>query len=141
MKLDPSIKIIKEFEGLELKAYLCPAKVLTIGYGHTLNVKKGQVCTIEQAEKWLLEDMQGTVNALNNCIKRVINENQFNALVSFVFNIGSNKFKSSTLYRLIENGTDIKICANQFDRWVYADSKKLDGLIRRRKKEKELFLS
>lgn len=133
-------KLIKEFESLRLRAYLCPAKVWTIGWGHTKGVKKGMQITEEEAEKLLREDMQDAIDVVER-LNVDLNENQYNALVSFVFNIGGSAFATSTMHRkILANPNDKKI-KDEFLRWVYADGKMLKGLENRREKEAELYFS
>src|SRR6056297_1276916 len=110
MKINSAgLKIIKESEGLRLKAYKCPAGVWTIGYGHTKGVREGDVITEEEAEKLLQEDVMLTeqfITRIASRLKKTIDGNQFSALVSFVYNIGTGAFKRSTLYTLLLNDPD-----------------------------------
>lgn len=132
------IELIKKHEGLSLTAYLCPAKVLTIGYGHTGGVKSGDVITEAQAEEFLRADLNNAEQAIIR--ERLnINQNQFDALVSFVFNIGIGNFQKSTLLKVIKaNSMDARI-RMEFSRWVYAKQKVLAGLVLRRKEEADLY--
>ena len=128
------INAIKGFETLELKAYKCPAGVLTIGYGHTRGVKKGQVITKVQADVLLKGDILNVENSLNS-MSINFTQGQFDALVDFCFNLGMVKFIGSTLYtKILVNAPDDEIAA-QFRRWVYGGGKKLDGLVKRREWE------
>lgn len=133
------IDLIKGFEGCRLTAYKCPAGIWTIGYGHTAGVKEGMKITQAQAETFLKQDLKRFENVINNVVKVALSQNQFDALVSFTYNVGTGALKTSTLLRLLNSG-DYTGAANQFDRWVFAGAIKLNGLIRRRKSEKELFL-
>ena len=134
------INLIKEFEGLKLEAYKCPAGIWTIGYGHTgKNVFKGLKINQEEAEKFLINDLEIHSNYINKLIKIPINQNQFDALISLEYNIGYNAFKNSTLLKFL-NEKKYNKAAEEFDKWVYSNKRKLNGLIKRRKKEKELFL-
>jgi lysozyme len=138
--IDKAKKIIREIERLRLQAYLCPAKVWTIGWGHTKGVKKGMRITEEQAEELLREDMQDAIDVVER-LNADLSDNQYNALVSFVFNIGGSAFATSTIRRkILANPNDKKI-KDEFLRWVYADGKMLKGLENRRKKEAELYFS
>lgn len=132
------IELIKKHEGLSLTAYLCPAKVLTIGYGHTGGVKSGDVITEAQAEEFLRADLNNAEQAIIR--ERLnINQNQFDALVSFVFNVGIGSFQKSTLLKVIKaNSMDARI-RMEFSRWVYAKQKVLAGLVLRRKEEADLY--
>ena len=132
------INIIKTFEGLFLKSYLCPAKIWTIGWGSTKGVKKGMVITVQEAEQRLLDDIAPTENYLNN-LGIDLNQNQFDALCSFIFNLGVGNFSSSTLLKLIKKNKNDPNIKNQFNRWVYAGGKKLPGLVKRRKIEGDLY--
>ena len=133
------INAIKGFEALELKAYKCPANVLTIGYGHTQGVKVGQVITEAQADVLLKGDVLNVENSLNK-LNLDLTQGQFDAIVDFCFNLGVWKFLSSTLYNMIAvHASDANITA-QFRRWVYADGKKLNGLIKRREWEVQSWM-
>lgn len=136
---EKGINLIKFFESCKLKAYLCPANVWTIGYGHTAGVYKGMSITQEQAEKLFLEDIKPIEKMLNSR-QLDLNQNQYDALVSFIFNIGETKFLGSTLYKCLKN-KQFKTAGEQFSKWVYANGKISKGLVNRRAKEKELFLS
>lgn len=133
------INLIKEFEGLELEAYLCPANVWTIGYGHTKTVTKGMVISEEGAEELLKQDLRHYENGINKHVKVELNQNQFDALVSFSYNLGVFALRTSTLLRVLNEG-DYEEAANQFGRWVRANGKVLNGLVRRREAERSLFL-
>lgn len=148
------IKLIKNFEGCRLKAYKCPAGVWTIGYGHTNNVRPDDVLTQEKAEKLLKIDLIIHENNVDKLVTVPLNQNQFDALVSLEYNIGYENFKSSTLLRKL-NKKDYKGAAEQFIRlnpnpkgkddkylgWCFIRQRNSQGLINRRLKEKELFLS
>jgi len=138
------LELIKSFEGLGLKAYLCPSGVLTIGYGHTGKVRGNKITlqttiTPEEAETLLKEDLTRFEKAVDSLVKVPLNNNQFDALVSFVFNIGINAFSGSTLLKLLNSG-DYKGASQQFKRWIYGNSNKvLEGLKKRRTAEEKLF--
>ena len=128
------INAIKGFETLQLKAYKCPAGVLTIGYGHTRGVKEGQVITEIQADVLLKGDVLNVENSLNK-LNLDLTQGQFDAIVDFCFNMGMVKFIGSTLYtKILVHASDDDI-ATQFRRWVYGGGKKLDGLVKRREWE------
>ena len=134
------LSLIKRFEGLYLESYLCPAKVWTIGYGHTKGVVKGQKITEEEAEDFLKKDLaaaEKTVNSLNV----QLTQNQFDALVSFVFNLGSGNFLSSTLCKKVKKNPNDPTIRTEFGRWVNSKGKKLPGLVKRRQEESELYFS
>lgn len=135
------IEIIKDFEGLKLTAYLCPSNVWTIGYGHTKGVRQGEIVTTAEAEGLLKVDLIEVEKTINSSVKVFLTENQFSAISSFVYNIGISAFKKSTLLKLL-NQRDFNGAAEQFGRWVKgSDGKTLQGLVRRREAEKNLFLS
>ena len=134
------IELVKRHEGLKLTAYLCPAKVWTIGYGHTGGVKSGDVITKAQAEEFLRADLNNAERPVNQ--QRLnINQNQFDALVSFVFNLGSVNFQNSTLLKVIKaNPLDARI-KMELSRWVYSKGEVLPGLVLRRGEEADLYFS
>lgn len=134
------ITLITKYEGLRLKAYRCPAGVWTIGYGHTEKTFSGEEITLQEAYKRLYVDLIRFERTINNCVKVEINQNQFDALVSLTFNIGTNAFLKSYLLQKLNEG-NYAAAANQFLLWVNANGKKLEGLVKRRQEEKELFLS
>ena len=134
------LDIVKEAEGLRLSAYLCPAGIPTIGYGHTKGVKLGDTCTKEQAEKWLENDFFTAKQEVKAVVKVSLRENQLDALASFVFNLGVRKLTQSTLLKKLNAG-DYSGAAAEFDKWVFAGKVKLNGLIKRRAKERKLFES
>lgn len=141
------LELIKEFEGLEkrlpdgrIAAYIDAVGVPTIGYGHTKGVFLGQIITREQAEEFLRDDLQDAELAVSRLVKVSLNDNQFSALVSFVFNLGAGALGESTLLRKL-NGSDYQEAADEFPRWVNAGGRRLLGLVRRRAAERQLFLS
>lgn len=138
MTNDKGINLIKEFEGCRLKSYLCPAGVWTIGYGHTQGVKPDMVITQLDAERFLRQDLKRFEDAISTLVKVSLTPNQFSALVSFVYNVGINAFKNSTLLRKL-NQKDYKGAANELLRWDKVNGKPLLGLTKRRIAEKDLF--
>lgn len=134
------IALIKEYEGLRLGAYLCSAGVLTIGYGHTGGVKEGDLITEQKAEQLLQDDLKKFENGVLRLVRVPLTQNQFDALVSFAFNLGVGNLGKSTLLKML-NDRDYKGAASQFIRWNKAAGKELAGLTRRRIAESELFLS
>lgn len=134
------IDLIKKFEGIKTKAYKCPAGVWTIGYGHTKNVQKGDTCTMAQAVEFLKEDLRVFECAINDLVKVELNQNQFDGIISFVYNVGIGAFQDSTLRKFLNAG-HFPLAAGQFDRWNKAGGVVLEGLVRRRAAEKELFLA
>lgn len=145
MRISDSGKaLIKKFEGVSLKAYRCPAGIWTIGYGHTGSVdrkpvKPGMIITKDKVEELLNLDLIKFEKAVTSLVKVPLSQNQFDALVSFVFNVGIGNFQQSTLLKLL-NEKKYKEAGEQFKRWVYVDKKKiLPGLVKRREAEAELF--
>ena len=141
MKTSPKgIALIKEFEGLRLKAYLCPGGVWTIGYGHTAGVKPGMVISEAQAEEYLKADLIAFERYLNG-LGLALNQNQFDALVSFIYNVGTGNFSNSTLLRKVRANPQENSIMDEFLRWVYSKGRVLPGLQRRRLAEMKLYFS
>lgn len=131
--------LIKLFESLKLQAYICPAGKPTIGYGHTKGVKIGMVITEERANELLTEDCRECEKILN-ALGINFAQNQFDALVSWIFNIGGTNFQTSTLRRkILADAEDIEI-ADQMVRWIFSNGKELMGLKRRRVAEANRFM-
>ncbi|MGD1855998.1 MAG: lysozyme [Leptolyngbyaceae cyanobacterium] len=133
------VNLIKSFEGLRLKAYQDAVGVWTIGYGTTRGVKPGQEITEAQAEALIKTDLTRFERDVSQAVRISINDNQFAALVSFTYNVGSGAMRSSTLLRKL-NRRDINGAANEFPRWNRAGGRILAGLTRRRNAERALFL-
>jgi lysozyme len=140
------IDLIKSFEGLKLTAYKCSAGVPTIGYGSTFYpdlkaVKMGdKLKNIQEAEELLkvtLIEFEKNVSALFYNV--ILNQNQFDALVSFAFNLGTGALAKSTLFKKAKINPNDKTISLEFAKWVNAGGKKLPGLIRRRKAESDLY--
>lgn len=131
-------EMIESFEGLRLTAYSDVVGIPTIGYGHTKNVKLGDQCTSQQADILLREDLRASELAIECSVKPDLNQNQFDALVSLVFNIGGSAFEHSTLLRLL-NELDFIGASSQFLVWDRAGGNVISGLTQRRLKEKALF--
>lgn len=142
------LTLIKHFEGYRLVAYRCPAGVLTIGWGHTgRDVKPGMTITPMQANELLRQDMAAIAVDVRKLLKVRVTQRQFDALVSFAFNVGPDMdgdgiaegLGDSTLLKLLNAG-NVFGAADQFLKWVYAGGKKLPGLIRRRAAERAMFM-
>lgn len=143
------LQAIVAFEGMELNAYRCPAGVWTIGVGHTgevdgVPVKKGLMITQTKAMELLRDDLK----KVEHCINRQpfaerLTQGQFDALASFIFNVGMSAFQASTMRKLLCQGEN-KAAAEQFSRWVYGTvngkKEKLPGLVLRREREREMFI-
>ncbi|MGB3494773.1 MAG: lysozyme [Elainellaceae cyanobacterium] len=136
------IAIIKEFEGLRLESYLCPAGVWTVGYGTTKGVRPNVCISEEKAEQLLREDLASFEAGVNKMLAGVpLSNNQFSALVSLCYNCGLAPIKQgNTIRRTLEAG-DYNGAADGFLLWRKAGGRVLEGLVRRRKRERELFLS
>lgn len=135
------IDLIKQAEGLRLEAYQDSVRVWTIGYGHTREVRVGQVITEKEAEGLLREDLDEFERGVLYATSPVkLTQGQFDALVSFSFNLGLGSLNSSTLLKKLKAG-DASGASFEFQRWVYADAKKLPGLVKRREAERQLFIS
>lgn len=133
------LDLIKSFEGLRLSAYRDSVGIWTIGYGHTKGVKPGDTITVEQANDFLREDLRDAERAVNDLTFLNLTQNQFDALVSFTFNLGRGNLQASTLLRRVNEG-DFEGAAEEFLRWTKAGGKVLPGLVRRREAERALFL-
>lgn len=131
--------LIKSFEGLRLDAYLCPAGVPTIGWGHTKGVRLGQRITLPQAEDLLVEDLAPCERILN-AMGVNFRQEQFDALTSFIFNVGTGNFSASTLRKKILNDAPDEDIAMEFTKWIYSNKIALPGLIGRRVLEANMFL-
>ena len=138
--LKSSLKLTEDFEGCRLAAYRDGNGVLTIGYGHTSNVNEGDTCTQEQAEVWLAFDVAWAATTVNKLVKVVLNQEEFDSLVDFVFNCGSGNFASSTLLKDL-NARNFADVAEQFERWDKCDGTVCAGLLRRRAAEAAEFNS
>lgn len=132
------IELIKHFESFRADAYVCPAGVLTIGYGTTSGVKRGQKITEAQATALLGRDLMIFENAVKRLVKVPLSQNQFDALVSFAYNCGAANLASSTLLKLV-NANQFQLVPAQFLRWNKGGGKVLAGLTRRRKAEAWLW--
>ena len=138
---DAGLALTKQFEGLSLTSYQDQVGVWTIGYGHTgPTLQGGLTITQDQADQLLLSDVASSVTCVNRAVTSQINQNQFDALVDFVFNLGCASLLSSTLLRLINAG-DFASAAPQFLLWDHAKGVVIPGLLRRRQQEMALFQS
>ena len=132
-------KLIQSFEGYRSEAYLCPAGKWTIGYGHTSGVKEGDTCTRVQADMFLQEDLRVAEEAVNSQNLN-LSQLQFDALVSFVYNVGAGNFQSSTLLKYLKQDTLPRTTLEkEWKKWTYANKQELKGLVRRRAAEWSLY--
>ena len=133
------LALIKRFEGLRLEAYQDQVGVWTIGYGSTRGVKAGDKITEGEAVARLVDDLQGAEAGVRRLVTVTLTQNKFDALVSFVFNLGAPALASSQLLRLLNSGK-ASLAAEEFLRWMHAGGAIVDGLVRRRKAERAMFL-
>jgi lysozyme len=132
------INLIKSFEGCRLSAYQDVADVWTIGYGHTAGVRSNDTITQQQAEDLLKSDVESFAHAVDNLVKVPLNQYQFDSLVSFCYNVGIHALATSTLLQKLNAG-DVSGASQEFDLWVHAGGKVVQGLVTRRNAEKALF--
>jgi len=140
--LQPALDLIKKWEGLRLEGYICPAGVPTVGYGHTgPTVKEGMKITEADAEALLLSDVERFASAVDSQIRVPLTDNQRCALISFTFNVGTGALMDSTLRKRLNNGENAqKVAMEELPRWNKGGGKVLEGLVRRRRDELDLFL-
>ena len=133
------LDLIKSFEGLRLSAYRDPVGIWTIGYGTTRGVREGMQITERMADELLLGDVAYFENVVRSLVKVSLTDNEFSALVSFVYNLGEGNLSRSTLLKKLNAG-DKRGAADELPRWNKAGGKVLQGLVRRRAAERALFL-
>lgn len=138
---EQGIELIKRHEGCVLKAYRCPAGVMTIGYGHTGDVRPGMVISANKALEYLRRDLNIAEACVNAAIVTPLTQNQFDALCSLVYNVGCGAFLRSTLLKKIKVNPSDEAIGDEFKRWVCSSGKTLPGLIKRRAAESELYFS
>ena len=146
MKLNKEcIDLIASFEGLSLNPYLCSAKKATIGYGNTY-YKDGRKVTMldnpitkEQSLELLKVIADSFAKQVGSMVTAPLNQNQFNALVSFTFNVGASNFKNSTLLKLVNKDPNQLAIANEFLKWVNSGGQKIKGLENRRIRESQIY--
>ena len=137
------IDLIKRYEGFSAKAYFCPAGVLTIGHGHVLSdtpANRRRTVTSAEAEEYLISDVRIAERAVHRLITAPLTQGQFDAVVSFTFNLGSGALQRSGLRRKL-NREEYDDATLEFRKWVYAGGRRLPGLIKRRAAEAERFLT
>jgi lysozyme len=130
--------LIKKFEGCELDSYVCSGGVWTIGYGHTAGVKQGDKINQDEADHLLTEDLEEFEGYVNSAVEVALDQNQFDALVAWTFNLGPSNLKSSTMLEVLNEEKYSKV-PSEMKRWNKAGGKVLEGLIRRRDAEALLF--
>ena len=132
------LKLIKKFEGCELKSYQDSVGVWTIGYGHTKGVEEGQEITQDEAEEMLASELGEYEGYINDMVECDLEQHQFDALVAWVYNLGPTNLRSSTMLKRL-NANDLDDVPNQIKRWDKAGGKVLQGLVRRREAEALMF--
>ena len=133
------IELIKHFEGCELQAYQCAAGVWTIGYGHTKGVQPGDEWSEDHANHMLEVELEEYENYVSTAVTVPLSQNQFDALVSWVYNLGNGNLTSSTMLKVLNSG-DYDGVPAQIIRWNTAGGKVLEGLNRRRQAEADMFV-
>ena len=139
---EQGLALIKQFEGFSATAYLCPAGKATIGYGHVIGAGEqfpGEEISREAAETLLKQDISYAELAISRLVQINLSQCQLDALLSFIFNVGSKAFEKSTLLQFL-NQNQLEKAANEFLKWVYAGGRKIEGLARRRATERDFFL-
>ena len=137
---DYALQRLKEEELLRLESYKCAGRKWTIGYGHTRGVREGQKIDKETANKLLQEDVEYVEKFLaKEPYAEDITQSQWDALVSFIFNLGIGNYESSTLRKKILRDIDDATIPNEFRRWVHANGKVLPGLVKRREWEAQMY--
>lgn len=134
------LELIKSFESFRAVAYQCPGGKWTVGYGTTDGIKQGDTITQEEADTFLARDVARAAESVKSLVHTPLNQNQFDALVSFVYNVGSGNFAKSTLLRRINDGRWDWV-PGEFMKWIYINGNPSNGLRRRRKDEVKLFLT
>lgn len=137
------LDLIKQFEGLRLRAYQDSVGVWTIGWGTTLypdgkKVQPGDKCTQEQAENYLRIDLNRRAAAVGGIM---VNQNQFDAILSFCYNLGLGAWNKSTLRKKIKHNPCDPAIETEFMKWVNAGGRRLNGLVKRRQAESDLYFS
>lgn len=135
---DEGLDLIKSFEGCRLEAYQDSVGIWTIGYGHIDGVAEGDTCTSEEADEFLRKDLNRAETCVDKSVAAPLTQGEFDALVSFVFNLGCGALHGSTLLRKLNAG-DFDGAGMEFLRWNRAGGHELAGLTRRREAEKERF--
>lgn len=137
--------LIVKHEGLSLKPYLCPAKIPTIGYGNTYYPNGKRVTLLDEpiTKEYALEIFKEIADRFAKAVSKLVvvplNQNQFNALVSFAYNVGVANFQKSTLLKKVNKNKDDISIELEFNKWVFAKGVKLNGLVKRRKDESNIY--
>lgn len=134
------LALTEKFEGFRLTAYQDVGGVWTIGYGHTKDVQPGQVISINQADQFLMDDIQYAEDTVNELVTVKLTQSEFDALVDFVFNVGEGNFKNSTMLKLLNSGQYL-MAATEFAKWSHVSGKIVADLLNRRITEEKEFVS
>ena len=136
-----ALSIIKKYEGFRAKVYICPGGYKTIGYGHLLK-KNEQLTEISESEAsaLLIQDIRSIEASLVRLVNVILNQNQLDALISFCFNVGAGSFQRSTMRQKINRLQHMQV-PNEFSKWIFANGRKLKGLVSRRYEEANLYQS
>lgn len=143
---ESGIKLLKQFEGCKLRAYKCSASRWTIGFGNTYyedgtQVKEGDIITQERSEELLMFILESFVLSINQLVKSPINQNQFDSLVSFIYNVGPGNFQKSTLLKKVNLNPNDHTIAQEFLKWNKVKTKVIKGLTTRRQLENTLYFT
>lgn len=144
--IDKAMPVIKKYEGCELKSYLCPAKIATIGWGNTMykngaKVQLGQTITQKEADDLLAFHLNYFYERIKDMVKSNLNDNQLGALLSFSYNLGLGNLKVSTLLKKVNADPNDPTIKDEFLKWNKAGGKVLAGLTKRRQEESNLYFS
>ena len=132
------LALTENFEGCKLTSYQDSRGIWTLGWGHTKDIGPDMNCTQEQADEWLKEDTQSSVDAINRLVNIQLTQNEFDALVDFVYNLGAGSFASSTMLKLLNQG-ELGLAANEFSKWDHCGGQVVQGLLNRRIAEQQEF--
>ena len=135
---DAGLAVTKHFEGLKLTSYQDQGGTWTIGYGHTMTARPGQTISEEQADALLRQDVRTAEECVNRAVQVPLNQNQFDALVDFTFNLGCSRLRSSTLLGHV-NRSNFEGAAQEFKRWKFIGTRESAGLVRRREQNEKTF--
>lgn len=136
------LELIRSFEGFQPSIYKCPAGRPTIGFGHVVKDDEDfpNLLTVQDAYDLLKEDLKPVEEAIHETVDSLLSASQFDALASFIFNIGIGAWRESSFLKRLKEGADYYDASSEFLRWIYAGKKKLRGLMRRREAERNLFI-
>lgn len=134
-----AVDLIKKFEGCKLTAYPDVGGIWTIGYGHTADVKQDDTCTQDQAESWLLQNLQEACDCILGGLDSMLSQNELDAICCFAYNVGCANFHHSTMRLYLSRG-QYQLASAEFPKWDHVNGKVVNGLLARRMAEQALFL-